>query len=232
MEFALKDLPKEDWKKPDGVYSYTIAKLSGKLATDTTPEDQKVSTIMAVKLDEYDEGFGEKEVDTLCNGPVSPDTPPGAIGKILIPSAKPVIDGYDPAWTEGFFQAINGSASGSTFVMPTDKPCERPKDPGNVTLTIETTGVNSTLDTPGKKILRVSWDGNRMIKNITVTSENDTKTNTDFASGAKTNGEIRFSSDLQSGDHTFMITATDVYGFTYSENKTITVSGKPGENLG
>ena len=55
MEFALKDLPKEDWKKPEGIYSYTIAKLSGKLATDTTPDTQKISTMTAVKLDEYDE---------------------------------------------------------------------------------------------------------------------------------------------------------------------------------
>lgn len=107
MEFAHKDLPKEDWKKPDGVYSYVIAKASGKLATTDTPDDQKISTIMAVKLTEYDNGFKEEKVDTLCNGPVSENTPPGAIGTLLIPSASPIIDGYDPAWTVGFFEAIN-----------------------------------------------------------------------------------------------------------------------------
>ncbi len=53
---------------------------------------------MAVKLTEYDGGMKEEEVDTLCNGPVAENTPPGAIGKIYIPTTNPVIDGFDPAW--------------------------------------------------------------------------------------------------------------------------------------
>lgn len=54
MEFAHKNLPKEDWKKPEGIYTYTISKTSGKLATDSTPDSQKISTIMAVKLTDAD----------------------------------------------------------------------------------------------------------------------------------------------------------------------------------
>ena len=74
---------------------------------------------MAVKLTEYDSGFKEEKIDTLCNGPVSENTPPGAIGTILIPIATPIIDGYDEAWRIGFF----GSAgSGIRSALP----CERP----------------------------------------------------------------------------------------------------------
>ena len=54
MTYALHDLPKEEFKKPTGVYSYNISKLSGLLATKDTPEDMVKSTIMAVKLDTYD----------------------------------------------------------------------------------------------------------------------------------------------------------------------------------
>ena len=99
MEYALKDLPKEDWKKPDSVYNYTIAKMTGKLATEQTPEDQKIATIMAVKLTDYDTGMKSEEIDTLCNGPITEKTPPNARGKFYIPNINPIIDGYDPIWT-------------------------------------------------------------------------------------------------------------------------------------
>lgn len=106
MEYALKDLPKADWKRPDGVYDYTIVKTSGRLATDTTPENQKISTIMAVKLTEVDSGFKEEQVDTLCNGPIAENTPEGAIGTILIPTSDPIIDGFDEKWKAGFFSIV------------------------------------------------------------------------------------------------------------------------------
>lgn len=106
MEFALKDLPKADWKKPEGLYTYNIVKTSGKLATKNTPEGQSVSTIMAVKLDQYDDGVKEVQIDTLCNGAVTENTPPDAIKTIYIPSGKPIIDGYDPEWTSSFFASL------------------------------------------------------------------------------------------------------------------------------
>ena len=121
MEFAHKDLPKMDWKRPEGVLEYTIARTSGRLASEDTPESQRVSTIMAVKLTESDAGYKEEQVDTLCNGPLSENTPDGAIGTILVPIADPIIDGYDPAWKKSFFSSTSsGSGIRST------EPCERP----------------------------------------------------------------------------------------------------------
>ena len=109
MDFALKGKDNTGWKKPSGLYTYNIVKSSGKLATSDTPADQIVSTLMAVKFDKYDDGLKEIEVDSLCNGPVAENTPPEAIKKIYIPGSKPIIDGYDPAWTSGFFDAINST---------------------------------------------------------------------------------------------------------------------------
>lgn len=143
MEFALKDLPKEEFKKPEGIYSYTIVKASGKLATDSTPDEQKISTIMAVKFNQYDEGMKEEKIDILCNGPVSENTPPESIGTVYIPSTKPVIDGYDPAWTAGFFQAA-GILSGTGKLEKSEAPCERP-GVGNISISIQTVGINSDL---------------------------------------------------------------------------------------
>lgn len=74
---------------------------------------------MAVKLTETDTGFKEEAVDTLCNGPISENTPEGARGTILIPNSNPIIDGYDPAWKVGFMSSISGSGRSM-------EPCERP----------------------------------------------------------------------------------------------------------
>lgn len=113
MEFAHKNLAKEEWKKPEGVFTYTISKTSGKLATDSTPASQKVTTLMAVKLSDADGGYREERIDTLCGGPVSENTPPEAIGSIMIPTTKPIIDGFDPAWTSSFFASIGSFSTAS-----------------------------------------------------------------------------------------------------------------------
>ncbi len=54
MTYALKDLPKEEFKKPKDIYTYNISKLTGYLATKDTPADLVRSTLMAVKLETYD----------------------------------------------------------------------------------------------------------------------------------------------------------------------------------
>ena len=67
MTYALKDLPKEEFKKPADIYTYNISKLSGLLATKDTPENMIRSTLMAVKLETYDGGLEAMDIDTLCN---------------------------------------------------------------------------------------------------------------------------------------------------------------------
>ena len=61
---------------------------------------------MAVKLTELDGGFKEELIDTLCNGPVAENTPESAIGKVFVPIASPIIDGFDPTWKNGFFTSV------------------------------------------------------------------------------------------------------------------------------
>ncbi len=230
MEFAHKDLPKEDWKKPEGLYTYTIAKASGKLAIENTPDEQKISTIMAVKLTEYDDGFKEEKIDTLCNGPLSENTPPWAIGSILIPSAKPIIDGYDPEWTRWFFEAIgmiwwwSGSANPITR---SNTPCDRPGGPGNISINIALAWINADSSTEGKKIIEASWIGDRPIAKMTMKYENDDKLSVLYDTWAKMTGSARNSIDLKNGDHTFTVALVDIYGFTYTESTTISIGWWP-----
>lgn len=231
MEFALKKLPKEEFQKPKDLYTYNITKTSGKLATENTPKDQVVSTIMAVKLEEYDDGFKEMKIDTLCNGPVSENTPEESIKTIYIPNSKPVIDGYDPEWTRGFFEALKmgGTGTGTTTsdtTTPTlsDTPCERPGGPGDVSITIDVVGNNdATLAGSGKRTIEVGWLGNRDISTLRVSSNGELKREVSYGTGAKSTGKERIAMNIPDGSITIDVEAVDRYGFKYTESKTLIV---------
>lgn len=222
MEFALKDLPKEDWKEPKWLYKYTIAKASGKLANKDTPVEQKISTIMAVELEDYDGGMKTERIDSLCNGPVSENTPESAIATVYIPSVKPIIDGYDPSWTAGFFEAA-GIIVGTGSVKRSEKPCERPNGPGDISISLQTVGVNSGLENEGKKIIETSWIGNRAIKHFTLKSGNEILSDVDYGTGGKINASERVSLNLKKWENTFSIEIIDIYGYKYTESKTLKI---------
>lgn len=128
MTYALKDLPKEEFKKPKDIYTYNISKISGLLATKDTPADLVRSTIMAVKLDTYDSGLEAMDIDTLCHSVATNETPADARKTIYIPTAKPIIDGYDPTWFEGFLEASRKQGDGTGSLEIGKEPCVRPKD--------------------------------------------------------------------------------------------------------
>lgn len=138
MTYALKDLPKEEFKKPEDVYTYNISRLSGLLATKDTPADMVRSTIMAVKLDTYDGGLNTTEIDTLCNGVATPETPADSRITLYTPTVKPIVDGYDPEWFAGFLSASRKYTSGTgTIAVIGENPCIRPTDLGVVSLSVK-----------------------------------------------------------------------------------------------
>lgn len=209
MTFALKDLPKEDFVKPDGIYSYNISKLSGHLATKDTPADLVRSTIMAVELKTYDGGTESMDIDTLCNGPATPDTPEDARLSIAIPTIKPTIDGYDPDWYSGFISAsrLQRSNTGGTIVMSQD-PCIRPTDLGQVGLTISPVGLGKD------NLVEVKWSGNRIIDRIRAVLDGKTIKEVLYGSGGTTTGTVRMNLGKE---YNAIIEAIDVYGYKYSE---------------
>lgn len=236
MDFALKKLPKEDFTKPKDIYSYNIVKTSGRLATNETPEDQIVSTMMANKLTEYDTGFKEMKIDTLCNWPVSSGTPEDAVKTIYIPSSNPVIDGYDPEWTRGFFEALKMGAygSGSTWsgtTAPTisDKPCERPSWPGEISVSIDL--VWSTITTgSGKKTVEIGWIGNREVATLRLIYQGETKREVLYGTGWKTNGKERVAMNLSNESTTFDVEIIDKFWFKYHESKTLIIGWEDSPN--
>lgn len=216
MEFALNDLPKAEWTKPKDVYTYNIVKTSGKLATKSTPEDQTISTIMATKLTEYDEGLKELRIDTLCNGLATDDTPPDSLKIVYIPSGKPIIDGYDPEWTSSFFAALKKwkTGTGETLTDESygDVPCEtRPSAAGSVSIT-----VGKVSDTSAS----VSFIGDRMIQKIKISPEGGEEISKEYTDGAQKNGTETVTIDANKNT-TITVTVIDIFGFSYTESKTL-----------
>ena len=220
MTYALKDLPKEEFKKPKDIYTYNISKISGLLATKDTPEDMIRSTLMAVKLETYDGGLEAMDIDTLCNGVATPETPADARLTIYLPTVKPIIDGYDPEWFSGFLSASRRYSSGGAGTTEISKdPCFRPGTLWEVNLTINPVGLGKD------NLVEVKWSGNRMIDRIRAIADGKVLKETIFGASGSTTGTTRINLGQV---YNATIEAIDVYGYKYSEG----VIGSPNTNTG
>jgi penicillin-binding protein 1A len=220
MTFALKDLPKAEFQKPSSVYASNISKLSGLLATKDTPEDVVRSNITAVKIEWYDGGMESMDIDTLCNGVATPETPEDARKSIYIAKSKPIIDGYDPTWFSGFLTASRKITEWTGSLEVWKDPCTRPNNLWKVNITV----------IPGElwkeNIITIEWDGNRIIDKIRAISKNSVIKEIAYGESGSTNGNTQMNL-WKIYDAT--IEMIDVYGYKYTTN---TIWEKPVESTG
>ncbi len=209
MTFALKDLPKEEFKKPKDVFTYNISKLSGYLATKDTPQDLIRSTLMAVKLDTYDGSMEGTEIDTLCYGPTTAETPEDARLTIYIPTTKPIIDGYDPEWYAGYLSASRTYNVWTGSLDISKEPCIRPNSTGNVSLNVAPVGLWKD------NIIEIKWNGNRIIEKIKVVSQGKIINEIIYNGSGTTSGTTRMNL-WKIYDAT--VEAIDTYGYKYNAN--------------
>lgn len=196
-------LQKEEFKKPKNLYTYTISKLTGLLATDTTPSDLTRSTIMAVELKTADNGVESSEIDSLCNGPVTDETPADARKVLYRPTGKPVIDGYDPSWYAGFLSASKMRWYDTGTGGLSQEPCFRPKVAGGVSL-------NATQD---GKTITIEWNGNRIIDRIIASVDGKAVKEINLPEGSgSTVGKTTITLDTP---NSATIELIDVYGYRY-----------------
>lgn len=209
MTFALKDLPKEEFIKPKDIFTYNISKISGYLATKDTPSDMIRSTLMAVKLDTFDWGIEWIDIDTLCYGVATPETPADSRLTIFMPINKPVIDWYDPEWYAGFLTASRKYPNGSGTTAIGTEPCDRPKDVGNVTVYV------SPVELGKDNLIEIKWSWNRIIRNIRAVSEGKIIKEISYWNS----GTISWTTRMNLGKiYDATIEAIDVYGYKYIAN--------------
>jgi penicillin-binding protein 1A len=221
MEFALKNLPKKEFEKPKWLYTYNIVKSSGLLAKSDTPEDQIVSTIMAVELKHYDSGFKEFTYDSLCNWAVSENTPKEDIRTVFIPSSVPVIDWFDPTWASWFSEAshmiLNADANWSGTVQKyIETPCERPSWPWEVSITLKVTPWNWK-----KWVLTIGWIWDRKIRTIRVYQNSEVLKEIQYGSWSSTNWTLQVDTWIMKIWDIMKVETIDEFWFQYNESQSI-----------
>ncbi len=231
MEFAHRNLPKESFKKPDSVYSATISSISGKLASEKTPEHFRVSSIFAVKPTAYENSMEEIEVDALCNGKVTSSTPTDSIKRGYLVNVNPIIDSYQNDWLASIRSWVKSEAGSAYFSEAKgniitdyeDKVCERPGS------SLSRISLSTNLDAVdvrplGPNAIEVSYESEFPI--VKLKFERNGELFKEVAvEGEKTSGTYRSSvfdfDESFLGEHTLSIVAVDKYGYTGRTSTTV-----------
>jgi hypothetical protein len=111
MEFAHKGLPVSQFKKPEGISSATISTITGKLITEGTPPENRISGLFAVKPTQYESTGKTVTVDSLCNGRVTEFTPVDAVKTGVLIDFNPIVESYDPSWISATRKWVSGTAN-------------------------------------------------------------------------------------------------------------------------
>ncbi len=209
MTLALADLPKTEFPAPKDLITENTTKSTGLLPGKDTSKSTLVKNMFAVAIKEVDWWSREVKVDSLCWWIVTEDTPEESVISAYVPTSKPIIDGYDPSWTKWFFAAANSSAFVENWGDPT-KPCERPKNAWNVSITSEIIGV-------GNNILSVNWSWDRSIVKFRVTADGKVLKEEEYGTEGKKEGNNRISTNQIKDANSVQIDLIDNFGFRYTK---------------
>jgi hypothetical protein len=97
MEFAHKWKEVLNWKRPSWVKEVSISRVSGLLAPDTLDSGLRLSSLFVNTPKTYDQSLQPLQVDLLCNGTVTENTPISAIWNVNL-LALHSLQPNNPAW--------------------------------------------------------------------------------------------------------------------------------------
>lgn len=225
MEFAHKGLPVVPFKKPDSVYTATISTISGKLASESTPDSMRVTSIFAVKPVKYETASSKEiEVDSLCNGKVTDATPSAAIKRGYLMDVQPIIESYDQEWltavrrwtaSEAGLAYFNGEGSSNIITSYSDTICERP-DASSSLVKVSANVSDGSKRRLGAGAFMVNFSGTNPIVKIRLMRDGELFK--EVAVESKQEGSVNVT-DLNFdtafvGEHAITLQAVDKYGYS------------------
>ena len=118
MRFVHADAPVKQFKIPEGVIQRSVSRLTGKIASDTTPVDQiVVETFVSSQVPlELDDAFVEIEVDAASGKLPGEHTPDSALIKKKFVNLHSERD-YDPEWENPVREWLEASAEDTDTVF-------------------------------------------------------------------------------------------------------------------
>ncbi len=231
MEFAHANLPKESFKKPESVYSATISAISGKLASQKTPEKYRVSSIFAVKPTQYENSMEEIEVDSLCNGKVTKATPPDAVKKGYVVNIDPIVESYQKEWLPAVRSWAASEAGASYFLEAggnivsnyRDEICERPGK-GTSSVRVSSNLSDGVVRPLGPNLVEVSYESQYAVAKLKFLRDGElfkeVAIEGEKTSGTYRNAQFDFGSEFL-GEHTLSVVAVDRYGYSGKTDATV-----------
>jgi hypothetical protein len=131
MEFAHAGKKATEWKKPSSLKSAQISKISWYLAPAWFDPNFTITSFFKNRPTQYDNSFREIEVDMMCNGKVTENTPVWAIKRGYYIAFND-IDPTNATWQAGVDKWVEaGWAEKEFWSIPniitkySDKECER-----------------------------------------------------------------------------------------------------------
>lgn len=236
MEAAHKNLPKETFPKPESVFTATISQISGRLATQSTPDKLKSTTIFAVKPTEYEGSLQPVEVDSLCNGRVTENTPPEAIKKwFLATKLNPIIDGYEKDWLIAISWWIKSEAGTAYFAgtenlisEATDETCIRP-NAGLSNITVSASFKDGGNYPLAKYPFEIRYDSDNTVVRLEFLKDGDLFQKYQISEsnswGVFKVPSMQFWEDFR-GEHTLIFRAIDKYGYSGTYTTKVTFEDK------
>jgi len=236
MEAAHKNLKKEEFKKPDSIISATISQTSGRLASESTPENLRITSIFAVKPTEYEGGSKEIEVDSLCNGKVTDNTPKDAIKKWYLINVNPIIDSYDKSWLSPIYGWTTSEAGKSyfsgidnVFTDYSEEICVRP-NASLANITVSSSFKDGGTYPLGKFPFEIQYTSDNAIIRFDIFRD-DTLIKTlkidEQTTGTYKVPALQFDESF-AGNHTITIRAIDKYGYAGSSSASVTFEERTG----
>ncbi|NDK09838.1 penicillin-binding protein [Candidatus Gracilibacteria bacterium] len=129
-----------NWKRPNGVKEANISRISGLLAPGSLDSSLILSSLFKNAPTEFDQSLQPIEVDLLCNGTITENTPASAIGTVNLLALRS-LQPNNPAWENpvrawvnggGYTSEIGNVGSFITYINP--EACERTGFAGNISV--------------------------------------------------------------------------------------------------
>jgi len=119
MDYAHANLPVKNFKIPEGIVQRSVSRLTGKLASETTPLDQiVVETFLDTTVPlEVDDAFMEIGIDAASGKLPTEFTPESAIIKKKFVNLHSERD-YDPEWEKPVRRWLEGFAGAGSTIEP------------------------------------------------------------------------------------------------------------------
>lgn len=175
MNEAHKNIPAESWPRPSSVKEMNISSISGKLPNPEGNGDDFLVSSLFLKSNipsQVDNSYKNIQIDLLCQGKVTEETPQSAIWKgflLELHSINPENIQWEKwvqEWAKGEdFKTLYGNIANLTTQLPTNI-CERSSWAANVD--IKTTLENNEILTPGENTVEIWYKSNKSIQKIQI----------------------------------------------------------------